>query len=520
MCTEGLIPRDMRTRKPIPVIDLFAGPGGLGEGFSSLQDSRKQHTFRLALSIEMDKVAHQTLLLRSIFRRLKKAGKDDVYYKYVSKKISKATFHSDPDVAEATKQAEKEAKQAELGVTSESEVDAWIKEALDGAKEWVLIGGPPCQAYSLVGRARRRHDPNFSKDKKHLLYREYLRIIRVFQPSVFVMENVKGLLSSKKEDNSMFELILADLREPAQGLHYGIRSFVSKQESTELTPSDFVVRAERYGVPQERHRVVLLGVRTGIKPRVRSVLTSRKAVTVKDAIATLPRRRSNLSTRSTKSKVPVDTPQWQVALKGALQHLSGWSHDKKAATKKHMSKAVKDPSAPVSTGHAFDQQTVSSRRLPGKLAKWLLDPKLGGVIQHTVRSHMAEDLHRYLFLSAFARAAKYSPTLDELPSGLLPKHKNAKHAKIPFKDRFKVQLNGHPASTITAHISKDGHYYIHPDPGQCRSLTVREAARLQTFPDNYFFEGPRTEQYRQVGNAVPPFLALQLATAVARLMGK
>ena len=151
-----------------------------------------------------------------------------------------------------------------------------------------------------------------------------------------------------------------------------------------------------------------------------------------------------------------------------------------------------------------------------------LDERLKGVCNHTTRSHIVEDLHRYLFASCFARTKGNSPVLKFFPDALLPKHKNAKMASKQdsgiFADRFRVQLEDRPSKTITSHISKDGHYYIHYDPLQCRSLTVREAARLQTFPDNYFFCGPRTAQYIQVGNAVPPLLSQQIAEKVYKIL--
>ena len=134
---------------------------------------------------------------------------------------------------------------------------------------------------------------------------------------------------------------------------------------------------------------------------------------------------------------------------------------------------------------------------------------------------MSTDLWRYLFVSAYGQANGTSPVLRDFPNMLLPNHKNVLQlgdkGNQKFADRFKVQLADEPASTVTSHISKDGHYFIHYDPVQCRSLTVREAARLQTFPDNYFFEGNRTEQYHQVGNAVPPYLAKQLADVVREI---
>jgi len=148
------------------------------------------------------------------------------------------------------------------------------------------------------------------------------------------------------------------------------------------------------------------------------------------------------------------------------------------------------------------------------------DPRLTVLTSHEARGHMAADLRRYFFASIFAAEAGRSPTLADFPKCLLPAHQNVELARIGkmFSDRFRVQLPEKVATTITSHISKDGHYFIHYDPEQCRSLTVREAARLQTFPDNYFFAGPRTAQYHQVGNAVPPHLAKQIAEIVADVL--
>ncbi len=129
---------------------------------------------------------------------------------------------------------------------------------------------------------------------------------------------------------------------------------------------------------------------------------------------------------------------------------------------------------------------------------------------------MSADLHRYFFSSCFAEAKKRSPTLDDFPESIQPNHQN----KESHKDRFKVQLRKKPSDTIVSHLRADGHYFIHYDPSQCRSLTVREAARLQTFPDNYFFCGSQTEQYRQVGNAVPPYLACQIAEVVEAIFSE
>jgi DNA (cytosine-5)-methyltransferase 1 len=152
--------------------------------------------------------------------------------------------------------------------------------------------------------------------------------------------------------------------------------------------------------------------------------------------------------------------------------------------------------------------------------EWFLDAKIGGVCNHSSRSHMQSDLLRYLYAASYGKLLHASPMLFDFPAALLPAHKNVQvdGKEEYFDDRFRVQLEDQPATTVTSHIAKDGHYYIHFDPTQCRSLTVREAARLQTFPDNYFFCGPRTHQYRQVGNAVPPILAREIAAIVFSIL--
>ncbi|HUX63167.1 DNA cytosine methyltransferase [Sulfuricella sp.] len=512
----------MARQNPIPVIDLFAGPGGLGEGFSSIVDGNGERHFALRVSIEKDPVAHRTLSLRALFRAFRKGAAPDCYYDYVRGEISREDLFSHPSITEEARFAASEAKNAELGKTPHEEIDGWIEKALDGAEEWVLIGGPPCQAYSLAGRSRRAKEDTaiFESDKRHFLYTEYLRIIRRFGPSVFVMENVKGILSSTHGGSSIFDRILADLASPGDGLEYRIRSFVV--EGDDPAPQDFVIEAERFGVPQNRHRVILFGIRSDLADTTpaltrhpeRFVLkASLKPVGVKAALSGLPPLRSRLS------REPDSHDAWLSALKSATEELKGWHNPIRMDMEEAMSRAWRKASAHSSIGGRFDpRQVVTDSSMPTELRSWFHDPRLRGVLQHDTRSHMRSDLHRYLFASCYAATYTYSPKLGQFPPRLLPNHGNATPEQVaeyvPFADRFRVQLTGYPSTTVVAHIAKDGHYYIHPDPSQCRSLTVREAARLQTFPDNYFFEGNRTQQYTQIGNAVPPWLARKIAEIV------
>ncbi len=505
---------------PIPVIDLFAGPGGLGEGFSSLLTDEGERAFKIKLSIEKEEHAHRTLELRAFFREFPPQKTPDEYYEYLRGKVARAELFKQFPVE--AKLAADEAWLATLGEKPNNEVDRRIESALGGAKEkWVLIGGPPCQAYSLVGRSRRMNDPKFATDEKHFLYEEYLRILAVHKPPVFVMENVKGLLSAKVKKEGIFEKIRADLEHPRfatslgkkEDLKYKFYPLIptTGEVAGHFEPEDFVIRSEEFQIPQARHRIIIVGVRSDWEATQEFLKPGKTKVNIEQVISDLPKLRSGLS------KEPDSAEKWRDAVHELISAKVFTNGEVSAEFCEALVSASKRIGASLSRGGCFLEEKVR----PECHADWFLDTKLKGICNHETRSHIRADLHRYFFAAVFARKNGRSPLLEDFPKALLPEHKNVKDAlrENKFNDRFRVQIAGRPSTTVVSHIAKDGHYYIHYDPSQCRSLTVREAARLQTFPDNYFFEGPRTEQYHQVGNAVPPLLARQIAKVVADLIG-
>lgn len=503
----------------IKVIDLFAGPGGLGEGFSSVLDKSNSKEFKIALSIEKDEAAHKTLLLRSFFRQFNEGDVPEEYYKFLKGELKdiQDLYQQFPLHAE---HARHEAWRAELGKNTIEEIDQRINEALNGEDRWVLVGGPPCQAYSQVGRSRVGGiDRN---DGRASLYKQYLRIIAEHQPPVFVMENVKGLLSAKfGKRNLIFQKILKDLSDPnsvfpnSNSKEYYIYSLVSrtfKKNGKQLTREqlkDYVIKSERYGIPQRRHRVILLGIRADIKV-VPGVLNPSNTLELVDVLQDLPRLRSGISKAEDSSR------EWISVLKhfqnnGFMERIQKSCNENVFGKINSTLNNLKIPQK--GRGGGYVERRKDSKDV--ELMDWYRDPILNGFCNHESRSHISKDLERYFYAACYAEAMNVSPKLNEYPKFLLPDHKNVDSGK--FNDRFRVQLKNKPATTITSHISKDGHYFIHYDPSQCRSLTVREAARIQTFPDNYFFMGNRTEQYHQVGNAVPPILANQIASILSEV---
>jgi DNA (cytosine-5)-methyltransferase 1 len=405
-------------------IDIFAGAGGLSEGFI-------RQGFKAIAHIEMNKDAAYTLKTRSIYHKLKKNNKLKTYKDYISGSITREDLYNFfPDDHEIVINKE----------ISDETIDFIFKQIDENLKKLkeksidVLIGGPPCQAYSLVGRARdpygKEHDP------RNYLYRQYVKFLKKYEPNMFIFENVPGILTAGK--GQLFEDVIKYMDEAGYDI-----------EPHTLDASDF-------GVLQKRLRVILIGWKKGTKYSYPIINKENHNFKIKDILTDLPKL----------------YPGEQMN-KGKYQE---------------------DPSE--------------------YLLKYNIRNYDDLLVQHISRPHNERDRSIYeLVIQTWEnenRRLKYNELPEELKT-----HKN----RTSFLDRFKVIGFNQPFShTMVAHISKDGHYYIHPDLSQLRSLSVREAARIQSFPDNYFFEGSRTAIFTQIGNAVPPLMSDALAKGLKEIM--
>lgn len=530
----------------VPVIDLFAGPGGLGEGFSKSRTA----DFRIAVSIEKDGMAFETLQLRAAHRALVRSpgttrstwARWDALLAESPWNVAFEVLRSsgDPLIEAACAVARGEALHLELGAENRSAAIEEIRSRLSPfikrgrlPNNAVIIGGPPCQAYSIVGRSRNRGNKDYeaASDARHFLYREYLHVIKEFRPAAFVMENVKGILTSQIEGRQLFKSIIDDLRRPDLacgsdvGLEYELVALspTASCDLFELEPADFIVEAEAHGVPQARHRVIICGIRRDVRQAAGKLarLSREEPPTVGQVIDDLPPLRSQISYRG-------DGMTWMECLEAplmsrVLRSLQARPDSTHSRVAKRMESARDRARRQSDPGFGADRMLLGagSVPLPAVHARWYRDRSLSLLANHEARAHMPSDLVRYLFVAAFGCETGESPRLADFPTCLLPDHSNvdllAPQDAI-FKDRFRVQLRGRHGMTVTSHIAKDGHAFVHHDPVQCRSMTVREAARLQTFPDSYVFLGNRTSQYTQVGNAVPPYLAAQIADCVGKVL--
>lgn len=400
------------------VVDLFAGAGGLSEGFV-------QAGFRVLGHVEMDKHASETLRTRMIYHELRKRGLEDAYKAYIKGEVTRDELidkYELQDVADSVL--------CEKIDDNYQDTIRRLKGIVGKQKVDIIIGGPPCQAYSYIGRAR---DTNrMQNDARNYLYKYYVEFLKAFKPKVFVFENVPGLISAGKGQ------YLEDMRQLMKEVGYD---------------TDYkILNTVDYGVPQRRRRVILIGwnKESGLSdyPLPETVERTYK---VGEIFSDLP----------------------------TLQAGGG-----------------EEVSTVMKTNSLLEQLGI-------------VDSNFNLLIDHRTRPHNARDLEIYrhaVELKSKGESLKYNALPDRLKT-----HKNQKS----FLDRYKVvDEDADGSHTVVAHIGKDGHYYIHPDLKQNRSLSIREAARLQTFPDNYKFEGSRNSRYKQIGNAVPVMFAKKIAEAI------
>jgi len=407
-----------QTKQP-NVLDLFAGSGGFSEGFIAAGCNMIAH-------IEMDEDACNTIKTRMIYHNLKKCGKLGEYEKYLlgnlerEKLIQKYNLHNDLDSV----------IQAKIDHNNYSDLIAEVKKRLNGKQLDIIIGGPPCQAYSHIGRSSDKK--HMMRDERKYLYKYYFEFLKAFQPKIFVFENVPGLLSAGK------------------GIYLRKMRYLMKEAGYNTNYK--ILNAADFGVPQERKRVILIGWNKSSKmkafPEFQKIQCNYKVI---DFLKDLPKMNSGEGIKV--------------------------------------------------------QRYLGRNKLLYRLG--MINPKVRVLTDHISRPQRKIDLKIYRIAVENKNKGK-NIRYNELPLRLRT-HKN----QTGFLDRFKV-VDGQSLSshTIIAHIAKDGHYYIHPDLEQNRSLTIREAARLQTFPDDFKFEGSRTSQFRQIGNAVPPILSKIIAKKI------
>lgn len=409
-----------KQRKSLSYIDLFAGAGGLSEGFI-------RNDFEPIIHVEMNLDACYTLKTRLAYHYLIKNNKLEIYKNYLNGAISRESLytHLPTNLLDTVLNLKIEENTLKYIY---SQIDKNLKLSKNKTVD-LLIGGPPCQAYSLIGR----HKVNWNTDERVKLYKLYGEILEKYKPSMFLFENVPGIVSANK--GAYFN----DLQRYYARLGYDV--------------GYQILKAEEFGVLQTRRRVIIIG-------------------SLKEKKLTYP-------------EFEKETQKYTVA---DVFHDLG----------------VLKPGDTITVGKY--KAAASEYQIKHKIRG-----KLDFYTQHISRPHNTNDLAIYKIAQD-----KWNNEKHRLKYNDLPKRLRTQNNVSSFLDRFKVvDINGF-SHTLVAHIAKDGHYYIHPT--QVRSISVREAARLQSFPDDYFFEGSRTAAFTQIGNAVPPLMSYVLAKKIKEIL--
>lgn len=401
-------PKDKMVKKKYTFIDLFAGCGGLSEGFY-------RQGFKALSHVEMDHWACETLRTRMKFYG----------YKDYNREVIEHDITSD-DILER------------------------IDNAVNGRTVDIIIGGPPCQAYSTAGRVR--DGKKMASDPRNYLFESYVKILEYYSPKFFVFENVTGLLSAQVKNAPIFPKVLKAL-----GNKYNVIG----------NPEVLVHNTADYGVPQLRKRVIIIGVRKDIDKSAEELYKS------------LIKTHWNPETLSNEKK----GKKRFVDVRQAIGDLPSVEPGQDASTED------------------FDYPCNN------EFLKRIGKPGIHPLMDHIARKH--NDLDRERFQVMIHNHWSFGQLRREMPQY------EHEHARV-FDNSYVVQWWDLPSKTILAHIHKDGFQFIHPDEEQRRTFTVREAARIQSFPDDFEFKGSQGEKYKQIGNAVPPLFAEALAKSIKK----
>jgi DNA (cytosine-5)-methyltransferase 1 len=403
-------------------IDLFAGASGMSEGFVRAGFTPVAH-------VEMNKDACLTIKTRAAYHYLKSLNRLDTYYDYLLGKIQRESLYK-----EIPQKILNSIHNIEINDNSIKSIFDTINTDLKSARKGsvdLIIGGPPCQAYSLVNR----HETDIEKDPRNYLYLQYGRFLNEFKPKAFVFENVPGLLNAKGGQH------FRNLKKYFRKIGYEVY--------------DKILDASDFGVLQTRKRVIIIGWRAKYDSGFPELTKYEKKWTSWDIFSDLPT---------------------------------------------------------LSPGDEFIRANYTSKTT-SYLSHFHLRNGVDFVTDNVVRPHNKRDLEIYKIAIEKWQDEKKRLKYSDLPKRLRT-HKN----NDSFLDRFKVIDGGGIPHTVVAHIAKDGHYYIHPDINQCRSISIREAARIQSFSDDFIFEGSRSSRLKQIGNAVPPLMASAIAQKIKRLI--
>lgn len=408
-------------------IDLFAGAGGLSEGFIAQGD------FTPIAHVEMNKYASETLKTRACYYYLAENGMLNIYRSYLTRQITREQLYASVPGGLLGTIINREISTDSIQEIFET-IDGIIK-TYDLGEIDLIVGGPPCQAYSLMGRAV--DAKNMQKDPRNYLYKQYVKFLNHYRPKAFVFENVPGIVTAGKGER--FKRIIGAFRTAGYNVEYHI------------------LDAYDYGVLQQRRRMIIFGWRNDLKYNFPLPPVVHYNVTVN-------------------------------ALFRDLSHLAPGEECNRYAP-----------------GRASRYLQYTGIRKPSDV-----------LTLHMCRVHNQNDLDIYRHV-----IEAWNNGHNRLKYYDLPEELRTRQNETSFVDRYKVVAGDLPYShTMIAHIAKDGHYFIHPDINQCRSISVREAARIQSFPDDFYFEGPRSAKFTQIGNAVPPLMAQALAIEIAQMFNQ